>query len=263
MTVLDTTLPAPISVEDVPVVELRRYALVPGQRETLIELFDREFVETQEAADIRMIGQFRDLGRPDTFVWLRGFASMDARRQALGSFYDGPVWARHRDQANATMVSSDDVLLLRPAWPGSGFDLTDATRPVAARPAANDTGPANPASERLLASISIEIHHLEPDAGPDFASSYRALAVPALREASACLLGAYLTEPAENTFPHLPVRENENVFVSVIGLNRRPDRRDSTSTVPDPSSLPGSGRFVFARTIETLWLSPTSRSLLR
>ena len=29
-----------------PIVELRRYTLHPGRRDTLIELFDREFVET-------------------------------------------------------------------------------------------------------------------------------------------------------------------------------------------------------------------------
>ena len=91
MTTLDIAPTALVSATDIAVVELRRYALVPGQRETLIELFDREFVETQEATGIKVIGQFRDLGRPDTFVWLRGFPSMDARRQGLGAFYGGPV----------------------------------------------------------------------------------------------------------------------------------------------------------------------------
>lgn len=259
MTAVDANLTRLVSAVESPVVELRRYALVPGQRETLIELFDREFVEPQEAAGIKMIGQFRDLGRPDTFVWLRGFASMEARRQGLGAFYDGPVWARHRDHANATMVSSDDVLLLKPAWPGSGFDLSDLKRPVIARQAANDAMATSPASERPSASIGIEIHHLEPGVEADFAASYRMLAVPALREASACLLGAYVTESAENTFPRLPVCEDANVFVSIIGLNGQAGCCDSAGT----PGLSDSGRFVFARTIETLWLSPTSRSLLR
>jgi len=30
------------------------------------------FVETQEATGMRVIGQFRDLGDPNRFVWLRG-----------------------------------------------------------------------------------------------------------------------------------------------------------------------------------------------
>ena len=96
------------------VVELRRYTLHPGARDTLVELFDRAFVESQEALGIELIGQFRDLDRDDRFVWLRGFTDMTSREQALGAFYGGPVWAEHRDAANATMIDSDDVYLLRP-----------------------------------------------------------------------------------------------------------------------------------------------------
>jgi hypothetical protein len=59
-----------------PVVELRQYTLHPGQRDTLIELFDRGLVECQEAAGMRIIGQFRDLDNLDRFVWLRGFADI-------------------------------------------------------------------------------------------------------------------------------------------------------------------------------------------
>src|SRR5947208_12469422 len=87
-----------------PVVELRQYTLHPGQREVLIDLFDREFVETQEATGMRVLGQFRDLDRPDYFVWLRGFADMAARFDALTSFYTGPTWKAYAAAANATMI---------------------------------------------------------------------------------------------------------------------------------------------------------------
>ena len=52
-----------------PVVELRQYTLVPDGREELISLFEREFIETQEATGMIVIGQFRDLNNPDRFVW--------------------------------------------------------------------------------------------------------------------------------------------------------------------------------------------------
>jgi hypothetical protein len=61
-----------------------------------------------------VLGQFRDLDDPDRFVWLRSFADMAVRKDALTRFYGGPVWRAHREQANATMIDSDDVLLLRP-----------------------------------------------------------------------------------------------------------------------------------------------------
>src|SRR5215470_12713383 len=74
------------------ILELRQYTLKPGARDTLIKLFDREFVETQEAEGMRVVGQFRDLDRPDRFVWLRGFPDMTVRARALDAFYHGPTW---------------------------------------------------------------------------------------------------------------------------------------------------------------------------
>src|SRR5438105_4735534 len=111
-----------------PIVELRQYTLHPGKRHVLIELFDREFIEPQEALGIKIIGQFRDVEKRNRFVWLRGFSDMASRAQALQDFYGGPVWKAHREAANATMVDSDNVLLLRPALTGSGFSLENKER---------------------------------------------------------------------------------------------------------------------------------------
>ena len=96
-----------------PIVELRQYKLHDGRRDTLIELFERAFIEPQEALGMKVIGIFRDLDRPDRFVWLRGFRDMDSRVAGLTDFYDGSVWKAHREAANATMIDSDNVLLLR------------------------------------------------------------------------------------------------------------------------------------------------------
>src|SRR6478609_2910222 len=111
-----------------PVVELRQYTLHSGKRDVLIELFDREFVETQEEVGMKIIGQFRDLDHQDRFVWLRGFRDMNSRGKALSDFYGGPVWKAHREAANATMIDSENVLLLRPALPTSGFSLENLER---------------------------------------------------------------------------------------------------------------------------------------
>ena len=107
-----------------PVVELRQYTLKPGMRDVLIDLFEQEFIESQEATGmIVVIGQFRDMDNPDRFVWLRGFADMPRRARALQEFYGGPVWKAHREAANATMIDSDNVLLLRPVSPEAGFEV--------------------------------------------------------------------------------------------------------------------------------------------
>lgn len=95
------------------VLELRQYTLLPGRRDELIELFDREFVEPQEALGMQIVGTFRDLDDADRFIWLRAFDDMAGRGEALSAFYTGPAWKTH---------SSHD-LLPRPALrrrPGAG-----------------------------------------------------------------------------------------------------------------------------------------------
>ncbi|MFB7148136.1 MULTISPECIES: NIPSNAP family protein [Streptomyces] len=88
-------MPSTDPVRHLAVVELRQYTLRPGRRDDLIELFDRELIETQEETGMAVLGQFRDLDDPDRFVWLRGFPDMAARHDALTAFYGGTAWGRH------------------------------------------------------------------------------------------------------------------------------------------------------------------------
>lgn len=180
-----------------PVVELRQYQLHPGRRDELIELFDREFVETQEAVGMSVIAQFRDLARPDVFVWLRGFPDMVSRARSLNAFYKGPVWAAHGRAANATMINSDDVHLLRPLRPGSGFSLGGRARTAGSEPA-----------ELIVATIYRPVASLT-----DFAAFFESAIAPRLAASGSPPIAILQTEPSENTFPGLPVHEGVNVLV--------------------------------------------------
>ena len=95
----------------------------------LIELFERELIESQEVLGASVIGEFRDLDNPDLFFWLRVSRDIPARAQALTEFYGGPIWKAHRDATNARMADSDNVLLLRPARSNSAFQLPASGRP--------------------------------------------------------------------------------------------------------------------------------------
>ncbi|HTT13997.1 MAG TPA: NIPSNAP family protein [Burkholderiaceae bacterium] len=183
------------------VVELRQYTLHPGQRDVLIELFERAFVGPLEAAGMTVMGQFHDLDRPDRFVWMRGFRDMYRRAQGLAAFYGGPVWNAHREAANATMIDSDNVLLLRPAREGAGIALADCRR--APLPA------AAPSGRRIVVTIS----PLARPADMRRVALFERVLAPALEDAGARVLGCYVTETSANTFPRLPVREGEHVFV--------------------------------------------------
>lgn len=243
-----------------PVVELRQYTLKPGKREALIDLFDSELIEGQEKAGMTIIGQFRDLDRPDMFVWLRGFEGMEARKDALTSFYDGPVWAAYRDAANATMIDSDDVLLLKPAWQGAAFDLSGLQRDSARYLEKSNEG------NRLTDLLAIRIHHLRSGTEAEFARHFEIAAAPLLRALGARTLAAFVTEHAENSFPRLPVRADENVFITAIGFvsaEALAFQEGALAASPEWRAFAEAAKAYLAKPTEFLRLSPTSRSLLR
>jgi quinol monooxygenase YgiN len=228
------------------VVELRQYTLRPGTREALIALFEEHFIEPQEEQGISVLGHFRDLDDPDRFVWIRGFADMETRREGLAAFYGGDIWKAHRDAANATMLDSDNVLLLRP-------HLGSPTAPVRAR--REPAGAAAPGS--IVTATVFQF------AEPPRASAAALVGSPDRLRASLTAVGTPLleTEPAENTFPGLPVREGEHVLVR---LDRHPGDRASE---PDGGSgadevAPGL-LSLLACPPQRLRLSPCSRSLIR
>lgn len=178
------------------IVELRRYALKSGRRNDLIDIFEREFVRGQEACGMTLLGHYRDVDDPDAFVWFRGFESMDARRRALEAFYlHSPAWLENRDAANDTMIDSDNVLLLRPARPQSGFEPTQIQSDGA---------------------TAVSIFMLDAPAGEPYIEAFERGTLPALRRIARSV-SYFVTEPARNTFPKLPVREGEWAFV-VTGL---------------------------------------------
>src|SRR5438034_8159930 len=184
-----------------PIVELRQYTLHPRKRDVLIDLFDREFVESQEALGMKVIGQFRDLDNPNRFVWLRGFHDMASRAHALNNFYGGPVRKAHRQTADATKNESGNVLLCCSAEPTSGFSFGNKERPPVG---ANETR-----SELIVATI----YYFDAPVDAGFVEFSEKTGKPAVIGSGATVLAYFVTEHSENTFPALPVREGENVFV--------------------------------------------------
>ncbi len=182
------------------VYELRQYALYPNQRDVLVDVFDREFIESQEALGIRVVGQFRDVDDPDRFVWFRGFADMQSRRESLTAFYGGPVWAAHRGVANPTMRSFDEVLLLRPV---AGHDFPPAGR----RP-----GPGATAKPESL--YAIQIFDLDAPLHDRAQEVSELLAVSAVA-AGGRSVAVLETEAAKNDYTALPVQEGRQVLVHV------------------------------------------------
>jgi hypothetical protein len=236
-----------------PVVELRQYTMYPGRRDELISLFEERFIESQEAVGMRIAATFRDLAGPDRFVWVRGFTSMEARHEALTAFYYGPVWKANKERANATLADNDNVLLLKPAFPGSGFVLDGVARPAL----------GSRVGSRLVAAT---IYYLRADTLPGFAPAFRREMAPLLERNGARILAQYVSEKSPNTFARLPVREKEYVFVSFAAFD------DADAYVRQQRALAADAQWRrvldahaagMERAPETLLLQPTARSLVR
>ena len=235
------------------VVELRRYTLQRGRRDALIDLFERAFVEPQEACGMHLLGQFRDLDDDDRFVWLRGFTDMDSRAQALARFYGGPVWQAHRAAANATMIDSDDVLLLRPLIAGSGL-------------AAKAERAAMGQAPRASGLVTAMTWHLSAPLDAALAATIARSLLPALREAGARVLATYASEYAENTFPALPVREGEHVLVCLCAFADAHHHAAHLARLRHQRGWRDTGHALegrMRRMPELLRLAPTPRSSLR
>lgn len=203
---------------------------------------------------MKVIGQFRDMGNPNRFVWLRGFRDMPARGEALKSFYGGPVWKAHREAANATMVDSDNVLLLRPGRPNSGFLLDGSERP------------APGATEIPKGVVVATIYYLNEPAGADFVDFFERALKPALTDMASSILGYFVTEKSANNFPALPVREGEHVFVWFSRFANPAAYEDYAAALARSPRWRSKVSEELARRLkgppEMLKLSPTARSQL-
>jgi quinol monooxygenase YgiN len=231
------------------VIELRQYRMKPGRRDDLIDLFEREFIESQEALGMSLLGQFRDLDAPGHFVWMRGFESMAARKAALEGFYGGPVWQAHREAANAALADNDDVLLLKPLVTAARLDLPSR------RSAGAELGAAS--------LIGVTIQALDGPIEPDFADRFETEVRPALEAAGASVVGWMVTEAAENTFPRLPVREGEPVLVWIGRFADAAAYADHLVRAELAGLGDGFGVVSRRGVIQRLRLAPTARSRLR
>lgn len=221
----------------IPIIEWRRYTLHPGQRDTLIALFDEQFLESQDEAGAAVLGQFRVDERPDLFIWLRGFASMEKRQEALMNFYSGTIWRDHREAANATMIDSDDVHLL----------TANLLAPAPGRPA---KGSKTLPETRFMALVC---RVKDPTQVERFAGGLHKF----LLESGGDVVGGFSTLDAVNNFPALPVWADDPVHIALVRFANGdalrtwfrvlpPVLRDQLKTAP-----------------ECLILHPTARSALR
>jgi len=232
------------------VFELRQYTLRGGQRDTLIALFEKNFIEPQEAVGAHVVGTFRDIDDPDRFVWIRGFRDMPTRQQSLQDFYgSSPAWIAHKKEANATMIDSDNVLLLRA---------------ISSQPKFAQTVTNAPGSDAVY---GVTIYYLGGVDTVQFARFFDITVLPHLNTLCAHPMATLATNDVPNNFPRLPVREHDRVF---LWIARWPSIADYESFSAQMRAWSG-WRDAAPETVlpalmakpEQLRLKPTTRSMLQ
>jgi hypothetical protein len=103
------------------------------------------------------------------------------------------------------------------------------------------------------------VHYLWKDPAEGFLAWFTDKLAPRLVAAGLPVLGAYVAENAENTFPRLPVRQHEKVFVwftrvdDAAAWNEAQKRLAADPELADAQERPA----------QVLRLDPTPRSRLR
>jgi len=244
-------LPVP-AMSSHAVVEFRNYTMQPGGRDTLIGMFEREFLDPLEAGGAQVLATFRNLDDANRWVWMRAFADMQVRADALHRFYSGPVWQARRNPANATIIDASNVLLLRPL---PGFTPPEP----ALRPRAGAT--AIPTS--LIVATT---YQLRPCADDEFAAFHANEVMPLLREMGGAPMAAFATEHSKNSYPRLAIRENETVLLALTRFATVEEhgrflaaQRASAAWRRAEAKIAGQ----LIAPVETLRLQPTPRSAIR
>jgi NIPSNAP len=168
------------------IIDVRDYRVAPGRRDDLVRRCETLIFDEQERLGARFVGAFCDADDPDRFVFLRAMPDLATRQRVLTAFYsDGEMWRRMRDEVNAWLVDTDDVLLVRPisewAGPATGPSQVGMYTHVGGRPPPD-----------------AEARALERDVAA------------AVAAAGGRLLVTLATDPAENNYPKHPIRTGEH-----------------------------------------------------
>ena len=184
------------------VIELRQYQhFHPGKRDVLVNLFDTEFIESQEAVGMKVLGQFRDLDRPDRFVWIRGFKDMSSRAAGLSAF----------------AARSGKRIVMSPIQRWSTATMCCCCVPRVRGPASCLTVASGPREVHMKYTeglIVATIDYFSAPVEPAFIEFFENTVRPHLDAAGVRVLASFITETLPNNFPRLPIREADHVFVS-------------------------------------------------
>lgn len=238
---------AQVESTEVEVIEIRNYLVKPGQRDSYIKGFETYFLDTLNAHENYILGQYRVKGAVDNFVWIRGFEDMPARKTALENFFASLQWKKHSHIPGEHLLGYTNVYLLKPLNIAEGLESRDGSFPIAwfGKPkgvAVVDYYVANGILEHLIEFVDTKYDSL-------------------IRAAGVKEITYWVSETSPNNFPGLPVFQDKNLLVSIAFYKDEQEYQEIVKRLE--ASMDEETKFTLANsfTTKTTWvLYPTEKS---
>jgi hypothetical protein len=188
--------------QNIKVLELRNYLVRQGQRDEFINLFEENFVQSQNTLGGYILGQYRIKGADDNFFWIRGFKDMPTRYKFLNDFYSGsPSWKQHKSAANSMLLNNDNVYLLK------SLNLKENANDVDFNFNTNWFG-----QEKGVAVLDFYTSNTKRDKLIEFVKKKYAAILNASKIENASF---WISETTPNDFTGLPVFQDKNLLVQI------------------------------------------------
>ncbi len=203
--------------ESIGVIELRHYILKQGMRDSFINYFEENLIQSQLALKGYPIGQYRIKGYEDNFFWIRGFENMRERSSFLPTFYLGPAWKQHKKIPNSLLANNDNVHLLSPVILQSDSLV----------------GVESISSSSLIPKagiIVIDFYIANTKLGllkKLFATSF----LPLLKSIAISDYTLWVSESEPNDFLQLPVFQDKNLLVMIRHFKNELDYSEATKII--------------------------------
>ena len=234
--------------QNIKVIELRNYLVRQGRRDEFINLFEDNFVQSQNILGGYILGQYRVKGANDNFFWIRGFRDMPARYKFLNDFYFGsPAWKQHKSEANTMLLNNDNVYLLRP------LNLKDS---------ANDAKFSFNTSwfgqEKGIAVVDFYTSNTKRDKLIDFVRKKYAAILNASKIENTSF---WTSETTPNDFTGLPVFQDKNLLVQITFYKNESEYQNKMKEVDSKMNDELKSEWADLVTIKTtLIIFPTEKS---
>jgi len=236
--------------QNIKVIELRNYLVRQGRRDEFINLFEENFVQSQNILGGYILGQYRVKGADDNFFWIRGFKDMTARYKYLNDFYFGSLsWKQHKAEANSMLLNNDNVYLLQP------LNLKNSSANAESSFNTNWFG-----QEKGIAVVDFCVSNTKRDKLIEFVKKkYLAILTASKIEN----ISFWISETAPNDFTGLPVFQDKNLLVQITFYKNESEyqskMKDAASKMNDELK---SEMADLVTTKNTLIVYPTGKSFL-